>query len=226
MKVKASSLVLDMNLYPRHHMDELCIADYVEALKAGATFPAVIADRKSKRVVDGWKRTTATLRFGGDDAEIDVEFRNYPDEKTLLLEAIHLNAIHGERLTRHDQRRCVILCERLKIDGDQIARALNLTLDKLSVITTTGIHRDSEGRGVAAAKQPSMHLIEQDRPITERQQDALKGLVGLRQTAIINQVIRLIEGRILNKKDERIMGALEKLYAMLREIFGDQKAAA
>lgn len=225
MKVKAASLVLDMNLYPRHYLDEMCVADFVEALRAGATFPPIIADRKSKRVVDGWKRTTATLRFGGPDAEIEVEFRNYPNEEALLLEAIHLNAIHGERLTHHDLRRCVMLCERLKIDDEQVARALNLTLDKLRNIAAKEIHRDGEGRGVAASKQASVYLIEQDKAITERQQDALKGLVGLRQTAIINQVVRLVEGRILNKKDERIMEALEKLYRLLCEVFGKEKAA-
>jgi len=29
---EVSSLVLDMNLYPRHHLDEQCIADYAEAM--------------------------------------------------------------------------------------------------------------------------------------------------------------------------------------------------
>ena len=42
MKVKAATLVLDMNLYPRHNMDQQCIADYVEALRAGAEFPPAV----------------------------------------------------------------------------------------------------------------------------------------------------------------------------------------
>ena len=224
--VEASSLVLDMNLYPRHHMDQQTISDYVEALRSGATFPPVIADKKSRRVVDGWKRTTAALRFGGATATIEVEFRSYPSESAMLLEAIHLNAVHGERLTHYDMRRCVILCEELKVPPAKIAAALNLTLEKFTRISESEIHRDEEGLPVAAAKQSSTHLIEQEKPITDRQSSALKGMIGMGQTAVINQVIRLIEGRLLNKSDERIMAALEKLYGLLNTIFEKKQNAA
>ena len=222
---EVSSLVLDMNLYPRHHMDEQCIADYAEAMRAGVTFPPIIADKKSRRVVDGWKRTTAAKHFGGPTAKIEVEFRSYPSEQALLLEAIHLNAIHGERLTHYDVRRCVILCEQLKIAAAKTAAALNLTIEKFKRISETEIHRDESGEPVSAAKRPSMHLIDQDKPITERQASALAGMQGMGQVFIINQVNRLIEGRLLNKADDRIMAALEKLYGLLRGIFEKDKAA-
>jgi hypothetical protein len=224
--VEVSSLVLDMNLYPRHHLDQQTIADYVEAMKSGVTFPAIIADKKSRRVVDGWKRTQAALRFAGPTAKLEVEFRTYADEKVLLLEAIHLNAIHGERLTHYDMRRCVILCEQLHVPAAKIAAALNLTLDKFKRISETEVHRDQEGNPVSAAKQSSMHLIDQDKPITDRQNSALAGMIGSGQTFTINQVSRLIEGRLLNKSDERIMAALERLYGLLRGIFEKKENAA
>jgi hypothetical protein len=39
-------------------------------------------------------------------------------------------------------------------------------------------------------------------------------------------VSRLIEGRLLNKSDERIMAALERLYGLLRGIFEKKENAA
>lgn len=224
MKVKVASLVLDYNLYPRHHTDEMCIADYVEAMRSGVVFPPVIADRKSRRVVDGWKRTTAALKLGGDNADIDVEFRDYRNDKDLLLEAVHLNAIHGERLTHYDIRRCIILCEEMKIPATAAAEALNLTMEKFTRISENEIHRDKDGNPVVASKRATRWLIKKGKPISKRQREALQGLVGLRQVAMINQVIILIQGNILDQEDEQIMAAAERLYLLLGGVFAAKAA--
>ena len=179
---------------------------------------AVDAEQKKKREI----AEAAERQQRADQALLST----YADEKVLLLEAIHLNAIHGERLTHYDMRRCVILCEQLHVPAAKIAAALNLTLDKFKRISETEVHRDEEGHPVSAAKQASMHLIDQDKPITDRQNSALSGMIGSGQTFTINQVSRLIEGRLLNKSDERIMAALERLYGLLRGIFEKKENAA
>jgi hypothetical protein len=223
--VEVSSLVRDMNLYPREHVNAQTISDYTEAMRAGAVFPPIVADKKSRRIVDGWKRTAAALRFAGPGALVEVEFRTYSDEGALLLDAIRLNALHGESLKHQDWYRCVILCEQLKISDSKIVGALNITMEKFRAISAQRVHRDEEGTAIVAAKNSSLHLISQGKSITSRQVTALAHVGGVSQTAIINQVIRLIEGRLLNKSDERSMSALEKLYGLLQGIFKKEVAA-
>ena len=222
MKVKAISLVLDFNLYPRHHVDQQCVADYVAALKAGAVFPPIIADKASKRVVDGFKRTTAALRFGGDDAEIEVTFKSYPSEAELLLDAIRLNADHGERLGHYDIGRCIILGHSLKITDEKLAAALSLTLEKLRNYA----YRIMEGPGgeSVVGKRISIHLQGQEKPLTAKQTEGIKRAGGNNQLATINQVISLIESRLLDRSDERVLDRLARLAELLEPFV--RKAAA
>lgn len=213
MKVKASSLVLDFNLYPRHHLDEQCIADYVDALKAGEKFPPVIVDKKSNRVVDGFKRTTAALRFGGDDADIEVEVRSYPDQAALLLESISLNANHGMRFSHYDARRCIVLCRQLKIEPVRMAAALRMTPDRLERFAE-GIHTGRSGEEIPG-KQASMHLV--DEFVTKRQADGIRKAGGNNQLFMVNQVINLIESNLLDQSNERLLERLAHLGELLNQ---------
>jgi hypothetical protein len=224
--VEVASLLFDESLYPRQSVNEQTIADYAEAMRAGAKFPPIVADKKGRRIVDGWHRGKASQRAFGVTATVEVDFRSYPNEQAIVLDAVRLNAVHGQRFSHYDLRHCVILCERVHISAEKIAGALGLTLDKFKRISENEVHRDEEGNPICAGKQPSMHLIEQGKPITDRQNSALAGMLGNGQTFTINQVSRLIEGRLLNKSDERIMAALEKLYGLLRGIFEKKENAA
>jgi hypothetical protein len=224
MKQKAASLVLDMNLYPRHHMDEACIADYVAAMKAGAKFPPVIADSKSRRVVDGWKRTTATLRAFGQDADIEVNLREYRNQQEVLLDAIALNASHGERLTHYDMRRCQTLCEELKIPDEKLAEALHMSFTRFERLILERVHpaRIDGDRGVAG-KLASEHLS--DKPLSVKQETALKSVSGTPQLMKVNEVILLIRGNLLDKGNDKVMAALEALYELLGGLFDKREAA-
>lgn len=213
MKIKAASLVLDFNLYPRHHIDEQCVADYANAYKAGAVFPSIIAEKKSRRVVDGFKRTTSVLRTFGQDAEIEVEWRTYPDEQAVLLEAITLNAQHGERFQHYDIRRCIVLADELKLSRDSLASALHVTVDRLERFAE-GIHIVKAG-GSMPGKQASEHI---DEPLTRRQVEGIRKAGGGNQVFMVNQVINLIEGGLLDQSSERLMERLAHLSELLKPL--------
>src|SRR5436190_4972945 len=99
-RVPASTLVLDYNLYPRHKLDPVNLRTLNEALDAGEALPSVIADKTSKRVVDGFHRTTVALRRNVDVA---VEWRTYKDDAAMFLDAVALNARHGVPLEPFDR---------------------------------------------------------------------------------------------------------------------------
>ena len=220
MKVKLATLTLDYSLYPRHYIDEQTVNDYVHALKAGATFPPIIVDKKTNRVTDGFKRYTAHLRFLGEDGEIEVTFRSYRNEGEVLLDAIRLNTAHGERISRHDMKRCVILCESLGLSEKDMAGALNVTAERLEELRAQIHHTRSGDR--LAAKQATMHLI--DKPLSAKQAEGLKKAGGCNQLFFVNQIISFIESGILDGGNERLMERLEYLAGLLKETL--KKSAA
>ena len=220
MKVKIVTLTLDYSLYPRHYLDEQTVNDYIHALKAGAVFPPIIADRKSNRVVDGFKRHKSHSRFYGDDGEIEVVFRTYRNEGELLLDAIRLNTAHGERISHHDLKRCVILCEAFKLSEKDMTTALNITADRLEALRAQ-IHSTRSGDRIAS-KQASVHLL--DVPLSAKQVKGVEKAGGNNQAFFVNQVIIFIESGILDRANEGLMERLEYLSGLLKETL--KKAAA
>lgn len=211
MKIKAALLVLDYNLYPRQHVDQQTVTHFVVAMQAGSQFPPVIVDKKSKRVVDGFHRTLATLRFGGEDAEIEVEFRSYANEWAMLQEAIFLNSGHGNRLSAYDMKRCLYLAEQFKGDDKSLAEALRITQEKLDKLRVgTGERRDGEA---VQLKQMVIHLAGQT--ISEKQHEGIKRLPGGSQIFLVNSVIRLFEHNLLQRTNEDLLARLEHLHELI-----------
>jgi hypothetical protein len=90
-----SSLMEDMDLYPRHSIDSTYVASLLEALKAGDQLPPIIIDKKSLRIVDGWHRARAYKRLHGASGSIDVITVQYKSEADIIFDAVKRNAGHG-----------------------------------------------------------------------------------------------------------------------------------
>lgn len=217
--VPAASLVLDHAVYPRHEINDDNVRSLARAIEAGTSLPVIVAQTKTNRVVDGWHRLKATLKVLGADAKITAEFRTYPDEASLLEEAIRLNAGHGARLTRYDQARCSILAEEMGLSEDRLAVALHLTLDSV---------RDLKDKKTAIAPappgQPALRipikatLIEMHgQQLSERQANANKHAGGMSPRFYVNQVINLIEGDLIDEGNEQLMDALRRLARLLEQ---------
>lgn len=210
--MKVAEVVLDYNLYPRNNVDQHAVRAIVEALKVGVALPAILIDRKSKRVVDGFHRTIAKRRFDGPDAEIDAIEKNYKNEAAIFQDAMRLNAAHGTRLDPCDRVRCTIIGERLGIAIDMIAGALNMSTDKLVDLKTT---RTARGKGDLAVpiKRTVQHLA--GRKLTRRQEEANMKLSGMQQVFYANQLIELIESKMLDQEDAKLLERLRHLHELL-----------
>ncbi len=126
-KLKAIELVFDWNLWPRQSVEKLDatnIARMREALRSGFTLPAVIVNKADFRIIDGFHRTRAVLDVLGDDAEIDVELREYANESEMVLDAGRTNMHHGLPMSPKDRAHFIIMCRRRKIPPAAVAEAL------------------------------------------------------------------------------------------------------
>jgi len=189
--VLAAELVLDMGLYPRHKTDGDNVNRLREAILAGVSLPAVIADKATKRVVDGFHRTTAYLKLYGDEATIEVEWREYASEAEMVLDAIVLNAGHGLKLSAYDQTRCVVMAEEFGLTTEQIAGALSITQERVESIRVT---KTATASGqIVPVKRQVKHLA--GRKLTKKQQEGHKKAGGMRPLFYVNQILNMIDNR-------------------------------
>lgn len=214
-KVKAAELVLDFDLYPRNNVDTHNVRNLVDALTAGAELPPAIIDKKSRRVVDGFHRVRAYLRKYGDSAEITVVEKSYADDAAMFLDAMRYNASHGAKLDPCDRTHCVLIAERLSIPLDAVAGALNMPADKLG---TLRVDRTATAGGLTIALKRTVAEKFAGRKLNKRQVECNEKLSGMNQVFYVNQLVELIEAKMLDLEDERLMERLKFLHGLLDDV--------
>lgn len=209
---KISRLKLDYNLYPRHRIDRYHVGKMKQAILAGATMPPIIADAKSKRVVDGFHRVEAYKAM--QNTLIPVIFKKYRIEAEMFIDAMRLNAAHGRSLTPYDKASCIARADELKIDPQSIITALNMTRERYDELKKT---RLAEYKlEPVALKTSTSHLAGEK--LTEEQSQYNIKAGGLNQGFYINQVIAMLECDAVDWENERVTSGLRKLYELLEKV--------
>lgn len=215
VSIPLAELVEDMAVYPRHAVDDVHVSKLVKALEVGETFPPLVADKKSKKLSDGWHRTRAYRRVLGPEGVVDVELRDYASDAELLLDAIVMNATHGRPLDKIDQIRCVVLCENAGVDSARIAVAMKISVhdvEKLEIrvaTVPTGSTGTIPGTIRIAMKRPVRHLS--GTTLTQRQADAQQSVPGTSYLLLADQLYDAVTLDMANREDEHLM---EKLRAL------------
>ena len=130
MKLKASELIFDWNLWPRHEvgdLDSTHLRRMKEALLLGVKMPPVIVNRTDHRIIDGFHRTRAIMDVFGDDADVDVELRTYKSEAEMFTASVAYNSKHGLPLNSKDRAHVIIKAMKLQIPTAEIAKVLGMS---------------------------------------------------------------------------------------------------
>lgn len=213
-QVKAASLILDFDLYPRNNVDSHNVRCIADAMESGVEMPPAVVERATKRVVDGFHRVRAVL-LRDPDGLITIVEKVYKSDAELFLDSMRYNAAHGARLDPCDRTHCVLIAERLSIPLDAVAGALHMPAEKLGDLRQ---HRTGSLAGglQIALKRTISHM--EGRRLTKAQSDVNDKLSGMNQQFYVNQVVMLIESNLLDKEDEKLMARLEYLAKLLNEM--------
>lgn len=214
-RMKVAELILDFGIYPRNNVDDFNVRNLCDALAAGIELPPVIIDKKSKRTIDGFHRCRAAIRHGGEDAEISVIEKSYASEKEMFLDAMRYNASHGAKLDPCDRTHCAIVAERLGINPELVAGALNMPVDKLAKLSGK-IGHTRGGESIALKNTVSKRFA--GRSLNKRQVEANTKLSGMQQVFYANQLIELLEAEMLDTEDENLIERLRVLNGLLDEM--------
>jgi ParB-like chromosome segregation protein Spo0J len=212
-RVPLASLVEDMDIYPRHAVDSSHVSDLARAIRAGATLPLPLVEAGTGRIVDGVHRARAHAKVLGPTGEIDVDEKSFPDEVTLLMEAIARNAAHGRKLDQMDRTRSILMLERLGVQTVEIAATLHVTEERVEQLRCRVAIVDEEPQAVKAILWPR----DSDRPrrVTRQQFETQKSSQGWRPSQVIGQLIRELRDHVIDLDDP---GLCAKLWGLHDEI--------
>lgn len=224
-KLPVGDLVLDFALYPRADVDRQHCSYMAEAIRAGATLPPVIIDKKSKRVTDGFHRVRTYLRVYDPNHKIEVIEKSYRTDAAMFLDAMRYNASHGRMLSTFDRAHCILLGEQFGIEPDQIAGALQITMDavgklkadRVGTLRTRTVTSSGQRKGQRIPlKRTIRHMS--GTTLTKAQYEANDKLSGMEQLFYVNQLVTLIENDLLDKENEKLFDGLRKLHELLESV--------
>jgi len=222
-QVALAELILDFeNLYPRASVDSTHVSHMIDAMVAGLTLPPIVIDKKTRKVIDGFHRYSAAKRLKAKT--ISAEVRDYDTPAAMFMDAMHLNSGHGRAMSNFDRAHCVIMAARLKLEPEQIATALAITVEKVGELRVDRIGRMRNGTAGQAVplKRTIHHMAGQS--LSKSQVEAQVKLGGMDQAFYVNQVIVLIENNLLDTGNDKLMAMLHRLADLLNAL-PDSKAA-
>ncbi len=133
--LKLSSIIEDYDYSVRKTIDSHTVNKYANNMKAGAQFPPLILEAKTKKIVCGFNRFNAYIKVFEPDHEVPVILKNYKSSKELFEEAVKDNTTHGMPLTRWDIQNIICRSEKLGFEFTTISKLLNMpeyTLEKIA----------------------------------------------------------------------------------------------
>lgn len=212
--LQLAHLVEDMSIYPRHALDSSHVGDLANALRAGHVLPPPVVQDKTFRIVDGWHRNRAYLKVLGPAGEIEVDARSYDDEAAVIAAAVEMNSAHGRRLDQQDRTRAALMLRDAGVSTGTTARILRTTEERVEVLTARVVLVRGES-GTAEARPAKAVLWPRDgqpREVTEEQYEVQRSSSGLRPIQTVGQLLREVEGGVLDLEDAGLCARLWALH--------------
>jgi hypothetical protein len=215
--IPLAELVEDFDIYPRHEVSSINVRNLIAAHAAGHKIQPIIADKKTKRIIDGFHRRRMWLKVLSADAAIEVDLKDYKTDADMLAAAVEANSEHGLQLQEIDKRRIVLRLQELGTDDNHIAKVLHIPVTRLQKlrIRVADVTQQNGSIRKEPLKRPHFHM--QDKKMTEEQAKAARSAPGTSYALVIRQVHDAIRFDLLNKDDPRLVTALKALNADLAE---------
>jgi hypothetical protein len=154
----AGEIVFDPGIYPRVAVNDFHVGVLLESLRGGVVFPPLLLEEGTNRIVDGAHRHKAYTRHGGPTTLVPVEWRVFPSEVALLLEAARRNTAHGLNLTQYERELFIQRVTPFSVDPLELATALAVGVDRLATLRAREKAADAEGHTLPPVpSSPSGH---------------------------------------------------------------------
>lgn len=235
-QVQTELLVVDFSLYPRLKVDTMHSRQIAEAIEAGADIPPIIADRKSKRIIDGVHRHKAYEYLKRETCP--VVLKDYKNEADMFAEAMRTNSAHGNNIQTTDRLHCISLGRNLGLNDIQIAESLNITVKRLASIVelksikvcgsvstlrtldvkSIKVNGDNSRSNFVASKPATQHFVTRNIEMTPSQAAVNDKLSGADQKYLARQLIWICEAKMVNETDQDLLDLLHRLAELVGKL--------
>ena len=193
-----ATLEFDPALYPRIEVSDYHVGEIARAMQGGHVLPPVIADRKTRKIVDGTHRWHAAIKAGIE--EIACEFREYADEAEMFKDACLLNSANGLNFTARDKLKVIEVGQQFGLKELDFAMLLRTSESYIKAIMPryATVQPSSEAKKIKKIplKASTRHLS--GKTITPQQADAIKGNApGTSYLLVVRQLISALENDLL-----------------------------
>ena len=114
-----------------------------------------------------------------------------------------------------DRSHCAIIAERLSLSLDAVAGALHMPADKLGELVQSRTAKGAGGLSIPL-KRTISHFA--GRKLNKHQEEVNSRSSGMQQSFYANQLIDLIESKLLDTSDEKLLDRLRKLNELLDDV--------
>lgn len=138
MDIDVHAVKFDATIYPRAQHNKGTVATYKESFQAGATFPPILIEAETGRLLDGKHRWLAAQEAGvgtlsacavtvdmpktTHDKETGEEIADPKYTAALLCYATQVNAEHGDRVTNDEKKKAM----RAYVESDEAANITDM----------------------------------------------------------------------------------------------------
>lgn len=213
-RMQLRDITFDYDLYPRAKCDWKRISYFLEVLRYGAKLPPILIDSTFKRCVDGFHRGKAQILEYGNTAKCDVIVKKYKSYGDMFLDSIRINTRNGTGLSTYEQASCILRADMLGIELADLADALCIPIDTVMRIKEhrIGIVKGTETPIVL--KKSVLHK----KVLTKKQAEINQLLDDTEQSFHLNQIILLLEGKLLDIRDREVWRKVKRLKELLGRI--------
>jgi ParB-like chromosome segregation protein Spo0J len=198
-KVKISDIKIDESIYPRTGTWWQKVQEYRRKIEAGIVLPPItlgtLPKKKTLWLVDGRHRLEANIRLKNET--IDATFQEFPDKKTMFVEAVRSNSTHGFPFSMNDKR---LLDERLKkyeVDDLKISVLLGIPISRLEIL------RESQHKSAVQDAMKRQRFTEHDIETVNREIDETHINVPSVKNAI-QQTLEFFKNNLVSIDDPEI----------------------
>jgi hypothetical protein len=172
LQIEVGKLVVDMDVLPRV-LNFVHVSTMKNAALSGVTFPAIVVEKGTNRIVSGLHRYFMYKDLHGLDYEVDVEEMTFADDNELYLFAVQQNQAHGLGYSTYDRRKILVEAERRGITREVIADALKMPVDSGTRMLDSGsaFKKTPAGGQERVALRTAMKPLA-GRMLNKRQQEA------------------------------------------------------
>lgn len=130
--IKLNEIVHDENIYPRSRVDKQVVHNYADSMRDGISFPPIVLEDKTNRLLDGWHRVEAANE--AEIEELEANWHTVPDDIDVRLYAASLSSKHGLSIPTDDLKQLVrtLYNENESLSIAEVARQLGRSSSTVS----------------------------------------------------------------------------------------------